>query len=105
MPFFRASLQFRHDCSIGMSDGKVTEMVPLYKYLGKWIDDKLLSNVHIANLIRKPKMKSEFNFRNKSCFTFNAKKLLAASIFRSSESVDRASLCFITNVPYSPLYS
>ena len=52
-----------------MSDNPI-ERVTSYEYLGIWIEDKLLFNVHIANLVRK----IGFYFRNKSCFTFNAQK-------------------------------
>ncbi len=95
---------------------KIIERVPFYKYLGIWIDDKLLFNVHIANLIRKLKLKLGFYFRNKSNLTFNAKNKLveatfltvldygdilfkhaASSILTSLDSVYHASLCLITN--------
>ncbi len=51
------------------SDGKIIERVPSYKHF--WTDDKLLFDVHIANLIRMLKVKLGFYFRNKSNFTFS----------------------------------
>ncbi len=50
-------------------------------YLGIWIDYKLSFNVHIANLIRKLKIKLGFYFINKSNLTFIAKKKLIESTF------------------------
>ncbi len=85
-------------------------------YLGIWIDYKLSFNVHIANLIRKLKIKLGFYFINKSNLTFNAKKKLiestfltvldygdilymhASSILTSLESVYHASLRFISSL-------
>ncbi len=114
--FSKAQAQVLDNLSIFTSDGKMIERVPFYKYLGIWIDDKLLFNVHIANLIRKLKLKLGFYFRNKSNFTFSAKKKLvettfltvldygdilymhaASSILTSLDSVYHASLRFITN--------
>lgn len=82
-----------------------------------WIDEKLSFNVHISNLVKKLKMKIGFNFRNKSCFTFSAKKKklveatflsvidhgdvlymhAASSTLWSLDSVYHACLCFISN--------
>ena len=47
-----------------------------YKYLGIWIHEKLSFNIQICNLVEKLKLKIGFYFRNKSCFTFSAKKNL-----------------------------
>lgn len=55
--------------------------MPSYKYLGIWIDGKLLFNVYIAKLVRKLKVKIGFYFRNKFCFTFSAKKKLVEAPF------------------------
>ncbi len=60
MFFSKAQAQVLDNLSIFTSDGKIIERVPSYKYLGIWIDDKLLFNVHIANLIRKLKLKLLF---------------------------------------------
>lgn len=41
-----------------------------------WIDQKLWFNIDISTLVKKLKMKIGFHFRNKSCFTFYAKRKL-----------------------------
>ena len=116
MIFSRAHSEVLEHLSIYTSDGKNIERVSSYKYLGIWIDDKLLFNVHIFNLIRKLKVKIGFYFRNKYNFTFHAKKKLVeatflsvidygdilymhapSSILRRLDSVYHASLRFITN--------
>ncbi len=74
MFFFKSSGTSTLNLSMFTSHVKIIEGVTFYKYLDIWIDDKLLFNVHIANLIRKLKLKLGLYFRNKSNFTFNAKK-------------------------------
>ena len=61
--------------------GSVIESVSQYKYLGIIIDDALSLKPHIQQLLKKLKIKLGFYFRNKSCFTFEAKKRLVAATF------------------------
>ena len=63
--------------------GSVIESVSQYKYLGIIIDDALSLKPHIQQLLKKLKIKLGFYFRNKSCFTFEAKKRLVAATFLS----------------------
>ncbi len=58
--------------------GKQIKLVSSYKYLGFLIDNELFFNAHIANLVSKLKVKFGFYFRNKSCFSLRARKLLLA---------------------------
>ena len=116
MVFSRGNLQQVNNFNVFTSEGNCIENGTSYKYLGIWIDSKLSFNVHITNLVKKLKMKIGFYFRNKSCFTFNAKKKLveatflsvidygdilymhaSASTLRTLDSVYHASLRFITN--------
>ena len=76
-------LQSFDNLRMSMSDGTLIERVSSYKYLGIWIDEKLSFNVHISNLLKKLKLKMGFYFRNKSCFTFSAKKKLVEATFLS----------------------
>lgn len=116
MVFSKARAQLLDNCGILSLDGKSIERVSSYKYLGIWIDDKLSFNEHITALVKKLKVKLGFYYRNKSCFTFSARKKLveatflpvidygdilymhaAFSILRHVDSVYHASLRFITN--------
>ena len=83
MVFSKARSQLLDNCSILSLDGKSIERVSSYKYLGIWIDDKLSFKVHINTLVKKLKVKLVFFFRNKSCFTFSAKKKLVEATFLS----------------------
>ena len=58
-------------------------MVHEYKYLDVLIDDSLTFKQHIEKLVKKPRIKLGFYFRNKLCFSFNAKKRLVAATFLS----------------------
>ncbi len=82
MFFSKAQTQVLDNLSIFTSDGKIIERVPSYKYLGIWIDDNFLFHVHIANLIRKLKLKLGFYFfsgsyqlRSSKCFLFNVPRV------------------------------
>ena len=61
--------------------GSVIESVSQYKYLGIIIDDALSFKPHIQQLLKKLKIKLGFYFRNKSCFSFEAKKDLLLQPF------------------------
>jgi len=50
-----------------------------FKYLGFLIDDSLSFKPHIQQLVKKLKLRLGFYFRNKSCFSFDAKKRLVAA--------------------------
>lgn len=41
--------------------------VPVYKYPGFWIDDKITFKINIEKLAQKLKIKFGFCFRNKAC--------------------------------------
>ena len=69
--------------SIIMYQGDVIKLVSSYKYLGFLIDDALSFKLHIQQLVKKLKLRLGFYFRNKSCFSFAAKKRLVAGIFLS----------------------
>lgn len=117
MFFSKVCSQMLDDTSIFMSDCKSIESVSSYKYLGIWINDKLSFKLYVANLVRKLKIKIAFYFKNKSCFTLNARKKLveatflpvidygdilythpATSTLQSLDPVYHASLCFIADV-------
>ena len=66
---------------ITTAQGTPIELVASYKYLGITIDDGLCFKTHIKNLLKKLKLKLGFFFRNKSCFSFNARKRLVAATF------------------------
>jgi len=61
--------------------GNVIESVSSYIYLGLLIDDYLSFKHHIQQLVKKLRLRLCFYFRNKSCFSFNAKKRLVAAIY------------------------
>uniref|UniRef100_A0A8C1PPA9 Reverse transcriptase domain-containing protein n=1 Tax=Cyprinus carpio TaxID=7962 RepID=A0A8C1PPA9_CYPCA len=67
--------------AISTLDGKCVENVSSYKYLGLWIDEKLTFKVHIDKLVRKLRVKLGFYFRNKSCFTLQARRKLISATF------------------------
>ena len=64
-------------------DGSVIERVPFYKYLGIFIDEKLSFKMHITELSKKLRVKLVFFYRNKSCFSWDDRKLLVQSTFMS----------------------
>jgi len=55
--------------------------VATYKYLGITLDDSLSFKCHIDQLLKKLKLKLGFFFRNKACFSFNARKRIVAATF------------------------
>lgn len=63
------------------SQGNVIELVKSYKYLGFILECDLSFKSHIANLASKLKVKLGFYYRNKSCFSLRARKLLVSSSF------------------------
>ncbi len=60
--------------------GKLIALVSEYKYLGIIIDDKLRFDSYI-NYLRLKLKQLGFYFRNKSCFSFNARKKLVSGTF------------------------
>lgn len=56
-------------------------LVSEYKYLGTIIDDTLHFSSHINYLKQKLKKQLGFYCRNKSCFSFNARKKLVSATF------------------------
>lgn len=101
-------------------EGKQIALVSEYKYLGIVIDDTLKFNSHITYLKQKLKKKLGFYFRNKSCFSFNARKKLVFATFlpvldygdvvyqhapsyilASLDAVYHGALRFITNCKFS----
>ena len=56
--------------------GKEIEVVTSYKYLGILIDDGLSFKLYIQQLTKKMKLKLGFYFRNKACFSFEARRRL-----------------------------
>ena len=58
------------------SQGIEIEVVSTYKYLGYMIDDHNTFKTHIQNLGKKLKLKVGFYFRNKSCFSLEARRRL-----------------------------
>ena len=61
----------------------MTESVSSYKYLRFLIDDSLSFKSQIQQLVKKLKLRLGFYFRNKSCFSFDAKRKLVAATFMS----------------------
>ena len=61
--------------------GKEIEVVTSYKYLGILIDDGLSFKLHIQQLTKKFKLKLGFYFRNKACFSFEARRRLVSATF------------------------
>jgi len=59
----------------------VLEVVTRYKYLGIWLDDCLSFKRQVNNLLRKLWVKLGFFFRNKSCFSLEARKRLVSVTF------------------------
>ncbi len=60
---------------------KSSSLVSAYKYLGIIIDDKLRFDSYMNYLRLKLKKQLWFYFRNKSCFSFNARKKLCLGLF------------------------
>lgn len=52
-----------------------------YKYLGFLIDDGLTFKSHIDTLVKKLRLKLGFYFRNRACFSFEARKRLVSATF------------------------
>lgn len=63
--------------------GTEIESVLQYKYLGILIDNSLSFKPHIVELLKKLRIKLGFFFRNKSCFSYEAKKRLVSATFLS----------------------
>lgn len=61
--------------------GKPVELVSHYKYLGFLLDHELSFKTHIAGLVSKLRVKLGFFYRNKSCFSLKARKLLVSATF------------------------
>ena len=56
--------------------GQVLKVVTCYKYLGVWLDDCLTFKLQVINLLKKLRVRLGFFFRNKSCFSLEARKRL-----------------------------
>lgn len=65
------------------TQGKEIERVSTYKYLGFLIDDCLTFKFHIDALVKKLRLKLGFYFRNRACFSFEARKRLVSTTFLS----------------------
>lgn len=63
------------------TQNKQIEVVSSYKYLGFLLDNKLTFKLHIEQLKKKLRLKLGFYFRNKACFSFEAKKALVSATF------------------------
>ena len=61
--------------------GQVLQVVSCYKYLGIWLDDCLTFKLQVTNLLKKLRVRLGFFFRNKSCFSFEARKRLVSVTF------------------------
>lgn len=83
MLFSNAKSKSRNLLPITTSQGSEIESVSQFKYLGILIDDSLSFKPHIQQLVKKLKLKLGFYFRNKSCFSFEAKRRLVAATFLS----------------------
>jgi len=83
MLFSNAKSKLQNLPSITTSQGFEIETVSQYKYLGILIDDSLSFKPHIQQLVKKLKLRLGFYFRNKSCFSFEAKRRLVAATFMS----------------------
>jgi hypothetical protein len=68
--------------------GKEIKVVTSYKYLGILIDDGLSLELHIQQLTTKFKLKLGFYFRNKACFSFEARRLVSATFMPSLDYGD-----------------
>ena len=58
------------------TQGIKLEVVACYKYLGIWLDDCLTFKRHVNNLLNKLRVRLGFFYRNKSCFSLEARKRL-----------------------------
>ena len=67
--------------SVSSLQGNLIELVTCYKYLGVLIDDQLSFKSHSENLVKKLKLKLGFFYRNRTCFSFAARKKLVAATF------------------------
>lgn len=67
--------------SILTSRGFPIELVSNYKYLGFLIDHELSFKAHIVSLVTKLRIKIGFYYRNKSCFSLQARKYLVSATF------------------------
>ena len=63
------------------AQGIILEVVACYKYLGIWLDDCLTFKLQVNNLLKKLRVRLGFFFRNKSCFSFEARKRLVTVTF------------------------
>jgi len=75
MLFSKAKKTPETTLDIVTTQGKVLEVVTCYKYLGIWLDDCLYFKPQVNNLLRKLRVKLGFFFRNKSCFSLEARKI------------------------------
>ena len=69
--------------SIETVKGIQIEMVTNYKYLRFLLDQELSFRDHIANLVRKQRVKLGFYYRNRSCFSLGARKYLVSATLMS----------------------
>lgn len=81
MHFSNASKKPENTVDIISAQGKKLEVVSSFKYLGIWLDDGLSFKHHVENLLKKLRLKLGFYFRNKSCFSVEARKRLISATF------------------------
>lgn len=67
--------------SIRIFHCKTLELVTIDKYLGLIIDGDFSFRVHVQNVYSNLRVKIGFYYRNKSCFSLRAQKLMISSIF------------------------
>lgn len=67
--------------NIIIAQGKKLEMVSCYRYLGIWLDDFLSFKSQVDTLFKKLRLKFGLYFRNKTCFSFEARKRLVSATF------------------------
>lgn len=116
MFFSKSNIQCSTMPQITTIQNKVIEVVSSYKYLGFHLDEQLSFKLHIEQLAKRLKLKLGFYFRNKACFSFQAKKQLVAATFlpildygdilymnapkshiRALDTIYHAALRFVTN--------
>ena len=59
---------------------RVIEWVPVYKYLGYLLEENLSFN-HIECLTKNIRVKFDFYYRNKCCFTFSVRRIIIQATF------------------------
>lgn len=81
MVFSKSNALPRNLTEMISSQGTKIECVASYKYLGILFDSQITFKIHIDKLLSKFKLKFGFYFRNRSLFSFSARKYLASATF------------------------